>query len=64
MNTENISMIIAIIAVVVAMTMIGYASYKSIWAKADTDKATFHAACLKAGYSVDECNFEWIKEGR
>ena len=25
------------------------------------DKATFHELCLKAGYSVDECEFEWIK---
>lgn len=64
MNTENITMVIATIAVVVVMTMIGYASYKSIWAEANLDKSEFHAACLKAGYSVDECSFEWVKEGR
>ena len=64
MNTENISMVIAIIAVVVAMTMIGYGSYKSIWAEADNDKTTFHELCLKAGYSVDACEFEWIRGGR
>ena len=39
-------------------------SYHTIFGRGDIDKSTFHAACLKAGYSVDECNFEWIKEGR
>jgi len=30
--------------------------------KVNIDKSEFHSACLKAGYSVDECEFEWIKE--
>ena len=64
MDVKNIIIVIATIAIAVAVNMIGYASYRNGETNADDSKATFHAACLKAGYSVDECNFEWIKEGR
>lgn len=64
MSTDNITVVIVTIAIAVVVSMIGYASYKNSETNADDSKATFHSACLKAGYSVDECNFEWIKEGR
>ena len=47
--------------VVIIFVPLGYIAYKG---ESNIDKATFHSACLKAGYSVDECEFEWIKEGR
>ena len=64
MDVENIIMVITTIAIAVAVSMIGYVSYKNSETNADDSKATFHSACLKAGYSVDECEFEWIKEDK
>ena len=64
MDVDNIIMVIATIAIAVVVSAIGYASYKNGETNVDDSKSAFHSACLKAGYSVDECEFEWIKEGR